>query len=154
MRRRREKVFAIVGSSLSLHQRCSKSQLVSRSLFLPPSQSIWLLIPMKCQNIFRQRLPVIRPAQMGYRRRIYLKRQKKTLTERRKRRRSVPLPVPPSLPPLPHHSHHSHHSHHPSIPAGRWGTRAASVPLRFRALFQTAQQNPVFISTHVDLQKL
>lgn len=77
-----------------LTSRCGKSQVESRSLFLPhPTATMWLLIPMKCWNIFRQRLPVIRQAQMGYRRRICLKRQKRTLTVRAKLKRSVPPPT-------------------------------------------------------------
>lgn len=109
-----------------LTPRCSKSQVESRSLFLPhPTARMWLSIPTKCRNIFRQRLPVIRPAQMGYRRRICLKRQKRTLTVRAKRRRSVPSPNP----------------HRPSIPAGRWGARAASVPLSFRAALGLLKQH-------------
>lgn len=92
--------------------RCGKSQVERRSLFLP----MWLLIPMKCWNMLGQRLPVIRQAQMGYRRRICLKRQKRSLTVRAKLKRSTPPPKP-------------HHHHRPSIPAGRRGARAASVPL-------------------------
>lgn len=55
-----------------------------------------LSIPMKWWNIFRQRLPLIRLAQMGHRRRICLK-QKRTLTVRRGKK-STPwiLPHPPS----------------------------------------------------------
>lgn len=74
--------------------RWGKSQVESRSLFLPhPTATMWLLIPMKFWNIFRQRLPVIQQAQMGYRRRICLKRQKRTLTVRAKLKRSVPPPT-------------------------------------------------------------
>ena len=111
----------------------SKSQVESCSLFVlrrPSTACMWLLIPMKYWNIFRQRLAVIRPAQMGYRRRICLKRQKRTLTVRAKLRRSVP-PSPRSP---------SSSSSSPSVPAGRTGTRAASVPLSDR----TAALNNVY----------
>lgn len=72
--------------------------------FVPPQKSGGALfshlphlfsVPMKWWNIFRQRFPLIRRAQMGHRRRICLK-QKRTLTVRRKKK-STPW-FPPSTP--------------------------------------------------------
>lgn len=119
-----------------LTSRWSKSQVESRSLFLPhPTARCWLLIPMKCRNIFRQRLPVIRPAQMGYPRRICLKRQKRTLTVREKRSVKCTSPNP-------------HQPSHTSIPVGRRRARAASVPLSFSVALgfvEAAQQDHVYM---------
>lgn len=72
-----------------------RSCLLFPPLHHPRAARVWLLIPLKCWNIFRQRLPVIRPAQMGYRRRICSKRQKRTLTVRAKLRSVHPDPHPP-----------------------------------------------------------
>lgn len=72
------------------------------------STAVWLLIPMKFWNILKQRLPVIRPAQMGYRRRICLKRQKGTLTVKAELKRSV------RYLPNPHHHYHHNPPPHPS----------------------------------------
>lgn len=56
---------------LSSHHAEAKVRWSPVSLFLsPPLAPHASLIHMKCRNIVRQRLPVILPAQMGYRRRF------------------------------------------------------------------------------------
>lgn len=88
-------MFAIVCGAAATSRSSSKSQVESRALLLPH------VTPNSHEGSehFRQRLPVIRPAQMGYRRRICSKRQRRTLTVRAKLRRSV---TPPNHQPLPH----------------------------------------------------
>lgn len=61
---------------------------------------------MKWWTIFRQRVPLIRLAQMGHRRRICLKGQKKSLTVRRRGEKihSNVYPPPPTFSILTHRS--------------------------------------------------
>lgn len=66
---------------------CAKSHVGAPLLYVLQIHT-WLSIPMKWWTIFRQRLPLIRLPQMGHRRRICLKGQKKSLTVRNKKKKN------------------------------------------------------------------
>lgn len=124
-------------SRVSSHHPAVKVRLVGSELVLHPSRSlhhsaaVWLLIPMKFWNILKQRLPVIRRAQMGYRRRFWLKRQKRTLTVIAELKRSV------RYRPNPHHHYH----HNPPSPVpGPSGTAVDACSKCAFPSFGTAKQ--------------